>query len=95
LRFSTQPLHVLTIYIEASSYVWSAAQFNRDNWDVVFSVGDLGWYGTGTVTLDFILDSHEQGANLRFTVDLGMHKHAFLQLTSLKAQAYLDTPIPD
>jgi hypothetical protein len=94
LRFSTQP-EVLALYLGAPSYDWSGTRFTRDGWDVLFSVPNLGGYGSGTVTLDFILDSYARAANLRFTVDFSMHRNAFLQLTSLRANAQLYATIPD
>jgi hypothetical protein len=94
LRFSTEP-YVITLYLAASSYDWPGARFTRDNLDVVYSVPNIGGYGLGTVTLDFILDSYGQAPNLGFTADFSMHMDAFLQLTSLKANAHLYTPIPD
>ena len=92
LRFSTEP-YVITLYLAASSYDWPVARFTRDV-DVVYSVPNIGWYGSGTVTLDFILDSFEQIPNLGFTADFSMHTNGFLQLTSLKANAQLYAPIP-
>lgn len=94
LRFSTEP-YVINLYLAASSYDWPGARFTRDNLGIVYSVPNIGWYGLGTVTLDFILDSYEQAPNLGFTADFSMHTNAFLQLTSLKANAHLYTPIPD
>ncbi|HXX87004.1 MAG TPA: hypothetical protein VEH86_00965, partial [Candidatus Acidoferrum sp.] len=93
LRFSTEP-YVITLYLAASSYDWPVARFTR-NGDVIYSVPNIGWYGSGTVTLDFILDSYEQVPNLGFTADFSMHMNGFLQLTSLKANAQLYAPIPD
>jgi hypothetical protein len=92
LRFSTEP-YVINLYLAASSYDWPVARFTRDV-DVIYSVPNIGWYGLGTVTLDFILDSYEQVPNLGFTADFSMHMNALLQLTSLKANAHLYTPIP-
>ena len=93
LRFSTEP-YVITLYLAASSYDWPVARFTR-NGDVIYSVPNIGWYGSGKVTLDFILDSYEQVPNLGFTADFSMHMNGFLQLTSLKANAQLYAPIPD
>lgn len=93
LRFSTEP-YVINLYLAASSYDWPVARFTRDV-DVVYSVPNVGWYGLGTVTLDFILDSYEQVPNLGFTADFSMHMNGFLQLTSLKVNAQLYAPIPD
>jgi hypothetical protein len=94
LRFSTEP-YVITLYLGASSYDWPVARFTRDNLGVVYSVPNIGWYGLGTVTLDLILDSYQQAPNLGFTANFSMHMDAFLQLTSLKANAHLYAPIPD
>jgi hypothetical protein len=93
LRFSNPP-YVISLYLEASSYIWPDTQFNLDNGQAILSVKNLGWYGTGTITLDFMLLSYEHAGNLEFTADLAMHQNAFLQLTSLKAHAYLSAPIP-
>lgn len=94
LRFSTEPY--AKIYLAAVSYDWPASRFTLDGLDAVFSVPKVGWYGVGTITLDFILDSYQyKGGNLGLTADFAMHKNAFLQLTSLRIDAQLYAQVPD
>lgn len=96
LRFSIEPYGV-TLYMKASTYVWSSGtQLSDDgNGGTIFSVKDMGWYGTGTVDLNFILSSRSPANNLGFTMDFAMHKKTFLQLTSLKAHGDFNIQIPD
>src|SRR5208337_5692244 len=84
LRFSVEPMD-LSIYLEASSYDWSGARFTYDNnGGVLYSVPNMGWYGGGTTTLNFIMETHQyQSVNLACAVSVSMHRNAVLQLTSL------------
>jgi hypothetical protein len=96
LRFSLEPYGV-TLYLEASTYVWaSGSQFSDDGLAAtIFSVKDMGWCGTGTVDLNFILSPRSPAKNLVFTMDFTMHRKTFLQLTSLKAHGNFNIQIPD
>jgi hypothetical protein len=96
LKFSSERPAGISLFMEAPEGLWPETQFHQDENDmgVVFAVKDLGFYGTGTVTLNFILVSYWQNTNLGFRVDFSMHKKTFLQLTSLKADAYLYTSLP-
>jgi hypothetical protein len=88
------------MYLEAPQSSWPETQFRHtdDSRGVVYSVGDLGFFGTGTLTLNFMLAQFSQPTNsednLQFMVEFSMHKKEFLQLTSLKAYATLNIPIP-
>jgi hypothetical protein len=94
LRFSAEP-HVISVFAEAPSMPL-LSKFGRDGdgLGVTFASKDLGFYGTGTVPLSFVLVSDRQGTELRLTLDFSMHRKTFLQLTSLTAHAYLSMPIP-
>jgi hypothetical protein len=92
LRFTTEP-YVTSLFLEASSYEWSGAEFHRDGAGILLSVKDLGWYGTGTITLDFLLDPDPQSSVLGLTVDFSMHYSGFIQLTTLKGHSFLNTPL--
>lgn len=99
LKFSMYPDHI-AMFLEAPQSSWPKAQFRKtdDGKGVVYSVEDLGFFGTGTVTMNFVMTqfSHSISSqnNLQFTVEFSMHRKTFLQLTSLKAYATLDIPIP-
>ena len=84
---------VISVYKEASSYDWDY-QFQREGEDVIFEVPDLDWFGQSTTTLDFILFPFD-ATNLYLDMELTMHRTTPLQLTSLKAQVFIDAPIPE
>ena len=83
---------VISVYKEDSSYDWNY-QFRMESGDITFEVPNLDWYGQSTTRLDFILVPFD-ATNLHLDMELLMHKTTPLQLTSLKAQVFIDTPIP-
>jgi hypothetical protein len=80
--------------MEATSYIWPETTFCRDGRGVILAVKDLGWYGTGTVTLNFILIPNQHSQNLGRMIDFSMYKNTFMQLTSFKVHAHLYASIP-
>lgn len=91
IRFSAGQ-NIISVFREASSYTWEY-QFHTEGSDVVFEVPDLGWFGSSTVTLNFIL--FPMGAtNLHLDMQLSMHRTTPLQLTSQKAQVHVDAVVP-
>jgi hypothetical protein len=91
LRFSGGN-SVISVYKEASSYDWDY-QFQKEGKDAIFEVSDLDWFGQSTATLDFILFPFD-ATNLYLDMELSMHRATPLQLTSLRAQVFIDVPIP-
>lgn len=91
LRFATKP-YVTSLFLEASSYEFSGLVFHQEGGDVLFSVKDMGEYGRGTITLDFVLHQKPNTYALDLTMDFSMHYLGFLQLATLKAHAYLNIP---
>lgn len=83
---------VISVYKEASSYEWDY-QFHMEGGDVLFEVPNLDWFGQSTTTLDFILFPFD-ATNLYLDMEISMHRTTLLQLTSLKAQVFIDAPIP-
>ncbi len=83
----------ISVYKEASSYEWDY-QFNMEGGDVLFEVPDLDWFGQSTTRLDFILLPFD-ATNLYLNMELSMHRTTPIQLTSLKAQVFIDVPIPE
>ena len=83
---------VISVYKEASSYDWNY-QFRMESGDVIFEVPDLDWFGQSTTRLDFILVPYD-ATDLYLNMELSMHRTTPLQLTSLKAQVFIDAPIP-
>jgi hypothetical protein len=92
LRFTADP-YVTSLFLKAASYEWSEAEFHRDGAGILFSVKDLGWYGTGTITLDFLLDPDPQSSVFGLTIDFSMHYSGFIRLTSLKGHSFLSTQL--
>jgi hypothetical protein len=84
--------NVVSVYREASSYDWRY-QFHTEGGDVIFEVPDLDWFGQSTTRLDFILFPFDT-TNLYLSIQVSMHRTAPLQLTSLKAEVFIDAPIP-
>ena len=83
---------VISVYKEAASYDWNY-QFRMESGDVIFEVPDLDWFGQSTTRLDFILVPYD-ATDLYLNMELSMHRTTPLQLTSLKAQVFIDAPIP-
>lgn len=92
LRFTTEP-YVASLFLGAASYEWSGAEFHRAGAGILFSVKDVGWYGAGTITLEFILDPDPRSRVLGLAVDFSMHYSGFVQLTTLKGHAFLNTQL--
>ena len=89
LTFSSVP-SVITLYALPLNGEYPTAHFYTDNnLGVVYEINNLGWYGSGTVTFEFMLKAY-QASHLAMTADISMHKATTLQLTSLKAHAFLD-----
>lgn len=98
LTFSTYPNH-MSLYLEAPQSSWPETQFRKtnDGKGIVYSVQDLGLYGTGTVTLKLLVIQFTHSTsenNLQFTAEFSMHQETFLQLTALKTHATVYIPIP-
>ena len=92
LRFSAGT-KVISVYREASSYIWEH-EFHVKDSVVMFEVLDVGVYGIGTITLDFILFPHDTNI-LSLDILLSMHNTSPLQLNSQKAQVLIDASIPE
>lgn len=100
LTFSMNP-NYLPIYMEAPQPAWPETLFSHTdgNLGVVYSVKDLGFYGTGTVTLHFIMIRTFQYTNpessLTLELEFSAHKKTLIQLTSLTAHTILYFPISE
>jgi hypothetical protein len=99
LEFSTYPNYV-TVYLEAQQGGFPRIEFHQstDARGVIYSVKDLGFYGIGTITMDFMMARFPQYTypqdELQLTVEFSMHRTGFLQLTSLNVHtvAYITVP---
>ena len=91
----------VTVLLEAPQAGWPQTEFRRsdDSTQVVFSVDDLGFYGTGSVTRDFILVQNSpydySEKRVYFYLEFSMHQKNFLQFTSLKVQTFVDITVPN
>jgi len=94
LKFSGT--NYIQVYLEVPSGSWPSIHFQQtsDGKGVVFKVDDLGFQGTGTVTLQFRLTPFSEQQSFHFEAKFSMHKKAFIQLTRQEVWAYTDIPIP-
>lgn len=83
-------------FLEApGGHPWSHMQFETtpDGKGTFFQVADLGFQGTGTVTLRFLLEAFNEANSFHFEAKFSMHRPAFIQLTRQEALAYTEIPI--
>ncbi len=83
----------IQIYKEASTSVFQDAQIYQKNNEILLTLPDIGDYGQSTIRLDFILERYD-AETLSIIADLSMHQETSLQLTSQKAQIYINANIP-
>jgi hypothetical protein len=93
LKFSAGT-SVLTIYTEATSYMFDDTQFYRRNYETILNIPDTKSFGSSTITLNFILDYCPVNS-LSVMAELSMHQQAPIQLTSQNAQVYIDATVPN
>lgn len=69
--------------------------FKEDSKGATVKFDDLGFYGTGTVTLNFFLRFFSDQSSFNFEVEFFMHQKAFLQLSRKEAWASKEIPIKE
>jgi len=69
--------------------------FIEDSKGATVKFDDLGFYGTGTITLHFFLRFFSEETTFKFEVGFFMHWTEFLQLSRLEAQASADISIKE
>ncbi|MEJ2483235.1 MAG: hypothetical protein P8049_09015, partial [Gemmatimonadota bacterium] len=77
-----------SVYCESDSIFLDASFYERNN-EIVLEIPDTGSYGPNTIRLDFILEPFS-AERISFNAELSMHHNMPLQLTSQKAQMYID-----
>ena len=93
LKFVFSSNDFLSIALEVpDGYPWSSLDFHRTKSDmkgVEFYVADLGIQGTGTVTLDFLVEmpSSQQRINFSFYAQITLQKNAPLAFLRQVAEA--------
>lgn len=94
LKFSG--INYIQIYLEAPRGSWPPIHFRQssDGKGTVLEVDDLGFQGTGTVTLQFLLRPFSEQHSFHFEAGFSMHKKVFMQLTRQEVLAYTEIPIP-
>jgi len=87
----------IQVYLKVPGY-WPPIHFHYIHTDhgqgTIIEVRDLGYQGTGTVDLNFLLRAFSEQHGFNFEVKFSMHKKAFMQLTRQEAWAYTKIPIP-
>lgn len=83
-------------YLEVPGGSWPPIYFHqsRDGKGTVLEVDDLGFQGSGTVTLHFLLEAFPEQPSFNFEAKFSMHKKAFMQLTRQEAYAFTEIPFP-
>ncbi len=86
----------IEVYLKNPTGSWPPIRFCQtpDAKGATIEVYDLGFQGTGTVTLSFLLGVFSDQRSFNFEVKFSMHEKAFLQLTRQEAWAYTEIPIP-
>lgn len=81
-------------YLEVPGGSWPSIHFQQtsDGKGAIFKVDDLGFQGTGTVTLQFRLMPFSEQQSFHFETKFSMHKKAFMQLT--RQEVWTSTEIP-
>ena len=93
LRFSAGT-NILSIYKEATNSLFDGSQFYQKDYETIMEIPDTKGYGSSTIRLDFILESCDIDS-LSVISELSMHQEVPFQLTSQKAQVYIDATVPD
>jgi len=94
LRFSSG--NFMQAYLEMpGGYPWSLVSFHQDTdgKSVIFGVDDLGFQGSGTVTLDFLMRPWQGQTNFELEIQYTMHTPAFIQLTNQAISTQVEIPI--
>jgi hypothetical protein len=94
LRFSSA--NFMQMYLEMpGGYPWSPINFHQDidGKSVIFGVDDLGFQGSGTVTIDFLMRPWQSQTNLQLEIQYAMHTPALIQLTHQAISTQVEIPI--
>ena len=94
LRFSSE--NPMQAYLEMpGGYPWSPISFHQgtDGKSVIFKVDDLGFQGSGTVTLDFLLRPGHDQTGFQVEVHYTLHTPAFMQLAQQAVSAQIEIPV--
>jgi hypothetical protein len=94
LRFSSA--NFMQVYLEMpEGYPWSPINFHQDSdgKSVIFGVDDLGFQGSGTVTLDFLMRPWQSQTNFQLEIQYTMHTPALIQLTHQAVSTEIEIPI--
>jgi hypothetical protein len=94
LRFSAA--NPMQIYLEMpGGYPWSPIVFHqdRDGKGIIFRVDDLGFQGSGTVTLDFLLRPWQDQTSFLVEIQYMLHTPALIQLTHQAVATQVEIPI--
>jgi len=88
--------HYIQVYLEVPGGSWPSIDFRQtsDGKGASFEVDDLGFQGTGTVTLEFLLRPFDEQHSFYFEARFSMHKKALVQLTRQEVWAQAEIPIP-
>jgi hypothetical protein len=86
----------MQVYLEMpEGYPWSPINFHQDSdgKSVIFGVDDLGFQGSGTVTLDFLMRPWQSQTNFQLEIQYTMHTPALIQLTHQAVSTEIEIPI--
>jgi hypothetical protein len=86
--------HYIQVYLEVPGGSWPPINFQRtsDGKGASLEVDDLGFQGTGTVTLEFLLSPFDEQHSFYFEARFSMHKKALVQLTRQEVWTQVEIP---
>jgi hypothetical protein len=83
-------------YLEMpEGYPWSPIKFHQDHdgQSIIFEVDDLGFQGSGTVTVNFLIRPWQGQTSFQVEIQYAMHTPAFIQLTHQVVSTQIEIPI--
>jgi len=94
LRFSaTNPMQIYLSMPEGNP--WPPIDFHHDldGKSIIFGVKDLGFMGSGTIMLDFMIRPWQSQTSFRLEIEYTLHFPALLQLTHQAVSTQIEIPI--
>lgn len=98
LDLGTQPMPEVALRTPGG-HPWEPIQFQRtaDGQAVMVDVPDLGFQGTGSVALEFLVGPYPSGErpeSIWLDFDARLHENRLLKLTDYQADALVEAPMP-
>lgn len=96
LHLGFSAANFMQTYLEMpEGYPWSPIKFHQDHdgQSIIFEVDDLGFQGSGTVTVNFLIRPWQGQTSFQVEIQYAMHTPAFIQLTHQVVSTQIEIPI--